>query len=72
MFDAQTVFFDLNSSLKQELIAEKCCASCYSSHAVKIHTWWQMQVHISHVLSVRMQNLMKPLRLNTVPVFTRL
>lgn len=37
MFDAQTVFFDLNSSLKQELIVEKYCASCYPGNAIKIH-----------------------------------
>lgn len=48
MFDAQTVFFDLNSFLKQELIVEKDFASCYPSHAVKIHTWWQMQAQ-SHM-----------------------
>lgn len=63
MFDAQPVFFDLNSSFKQELMVGKGCASCCPGHAVKIHTWWQMQIHISHVLSVRIQHLMKPSRL---------
>lgn len=69
MFDAPTEFFDLNSSFKQELIVGKGCASCYRGHAVKIHTWWQMLVHISHVLSVRIQHLMKLLRLRIPYLF---
>lgn len=66
MFDAPILFFDLNSTLKQELIVAKGCASCSPSVAVKIHTYmvqWQLHVHVSDVISAMIQHFMKPLRL---------
>lgn len=39
MFYAQTLFFDLNSTLKQELMVVKHCASCFPGHAVKFHAY---------------------------------
>lgn len=72
MFDAQPVFFDLNSSFKQELMVGKGCASCCPGHAVKIHTWWQMQVHISCFICKDTTSYEATETVNTMPVSTRL